>query len=362
MKSLLQYSFILFILGFVLNSCNEEVELIGDFQETAVVYGILDQADSIHFVKINRAFIGPGNAYEIAQIPDSSYFTDVNATIKEYVNGALTRTWTLTDTLIDNKDENGVFYAPQQKMYYFHTINQSPLNPSATYKLNIDINNGELIVTGETQLVTGLSTTASSQNYTFKFADNPGSYTASSVAVGTGNAYVVNTSLDISFNEFIGATSTPKSFKWTLGESEVVPGSSKTFSANGQTFYNLIKSNITNDPLIDRRTFGSITVTITGGAEELYNYMTVNKPSSSLAQSKPTYTNLSIEGDGRVIGIFSSRQTLKFVKPFFVSAAQAYIRAIDQKSTRELCTGPITGLLYFCSNHPGDQTQTFACQ
>jgi hypothetical protein len=103
-------------------------------------------------------------------------------------------------------------------------------------------------------------------------------------------------------------------------------------------------------------------VRITGGAEELYNYMTVNKPSSTLAQSKPTYTNLSIIGEGRVLGIFSSRQTVTFEKPFYVSAQQAYIRAIDKKSTRELCTGPITGTYLFCSPHPGDLTEPWACQ
>jgi hypothetical protein len=106
--------------------------------------------------------------------------------------------------------------------------------------------------------------------------------------------------------------------------------------------------------------------TITGGAEEFYNYITVNKPSSGLAQSKPSYTNLSVTNGKRVVGIFSSRQTLKIFKPFYTSPQQAYIRAIDKKSTRELCQGPITGTYLFCSNHPGDnivnQEESYACQ
>ena len=72
MQKIKKYLFFIFIsLGLVvLNSCNEKVKLVGNFQETAVVYGLLDQADSLHYIKINRAFIGPGNALEIAQIPD----------------------------------------------------------------------------------------------------------------------------------------------------------------------------------------------------------------------------------------------------------------------------------------------------
>ena len=59
-----KYLFFIFIsLGLVvINSCNEKVKLVGNFQETAVVYGLLDQADSLHYIKINRAFIGPRNA------------------------------------------------------------------------------------------------------------------------------------------------------------------------------------------------------------------------------------------------------------------------------------------------------------
>jgi hypothetical protein len=369
----------------ILTSCSEDVNLNGDFKETAVVYGILDHADSIHYVKITRAFIGPGNALEIAKIPDSNYFDQVDVTVAEYVGGSLTRTWILRDTIVQNKDIDGAFYAPEQKVYYFQTLPTvtssmgvpgtvqvssnsmlTSLNPSATYKLKAVINNGEFTVNGETELVNGLSTNASSQNFTFKFADDPAEYISTGVAVSsTGNSFVVNAQLDVLFNEHIGTSYTTKSFNWQIGEADVQPNSSRTFTALGQTFYDLVKLNLTDNPQIDKRTFNGVYVTITGGAEELYNYMVVNKPSSSLAQSKPTYTNLSVTNEKRVVGIFSSRQTLKVFKPFYVSPALAYIRAIDKKSTRELCQGPITGPYLFCSNHPGDnivnQEEAFAC-
>ena len=54
MQKIKKYLCFIFIsLGLiVLNSCNEKIKLIGDFVETAVVYGLLDQADSLHFIKI----------------------------------------------------------------------------------------------------------------------------------------------------------------------------------------------------------------------------------------------------------------------------------------------------------------------
>ena len=383
MQKIKKYLCFIFIsLGLiVLNSCNEKIKLIGDFVETAVVYGLLDQADSLHYIKINRAFIGPGNALEIAQIADSSYFTNVDATISEYLNGNLTRSWLLRDTILDNKDPNGVFYAPEQKVYYFKTMptgfngviqtstnpQMTSLNPQAIYKIDIVINNGAFSVSGETELVRGITSAAATQNFNFKFAINPGEYTSTGITVSsTGNSYVLNTQLKIAFNEWENNTYSEKSFFWNLGEADVQPSSSKVFTANGETFYDLMKSNCTENSTITKRTFKGVTIKITGGAEELYNFIAVNKPSSGLAQSKPTYTNLTATNGKRVIGIFSSRQTVEIYHPFYVSPQQSYLRALDKKSTRELCQGPITGLYLFCSNHPGDnvvnQEESYACQ
>ena len=383
MQKIKKYLCFIFIsLGLiVLNSCNEKIKLIGDFVETAVVYGLLDQADSLHYIKINRAFIGPGNALEIAQIADSSYFTNVDATISEYLNGNLTRSWLLRDTILDNKDPNGVFYAPEQKVYYFKTMptgfngviqtstnpQMTSLNPQAIYKIDIVINDGAFSVSAETELVRGITSAAATQNFNFKFANNPGEYTSTGITVSsTGNSYVLNTQLNMAFYEWEGNTFSEKSFFWKLGEADVLPSSSKIFTANGETFYDLMKSNCTENLSISKRTFKGVTIKITGGAEELYNFIAVNKPSSGLAQSKPTYTNLTATNGKRVIGIFSSRQTVEIYHPFYVSPQQSYLRALDKKSTRELCQGPITGLYLFCSNHPGDnvvnQEESYACQ
>ena len=383
MQKIKKYLYFIFIsLGLiVLNSCNEKIELIGDFVETAVVYGLLDQADSLHYIKINRAFIGPGNAIEIAGVADSSYFTNVDATISEYLNGILTRSWLLRDTILDNKDPNGVFYAPEQKVYYFKTLptglngviqpstnpQMTSLNPQAIYKIDIVLNDGAFSVSGETELVRGITSAAATQNFNFKFADNPGEYTSTGITVSsTGNSFVLNTQLKIAFNEWENNTYSEKSFFWNLGEADVQPLSSKVFTANGETFYDLMKSNCTENSTITKRTFKGVTIKITGGAEELYNFIAVNKPSSGLAQSKPTYTNLTATNGKRVIGIFSSRQTVEIYHPFYVSQQQAYLRALDKKSTKELCQGPITGLYLFCSNHPGDnvvnQEESYACQ
>ncbi|MFO0493938.1 MAG: hypothetical protein ACK50Y_00270 [Flavobacteriia bacterium] len=363
MKNLFVYLCLLFFGGLLFTSCSEEIDMIDGFEETAVIYGLLDKSETIHFIKINRAFIGPGNSLEIAQIPDSSYFDQVDATVTEFVNGSQTRQWTLQDTTIENKDTEGVFYAPTQKLYYFSTASSSPLTANATYKLHVSLNNGEFEVDGETELVSGISTSADGQSFRYTFADDPGSYTQKGISVLVGNSHVVNATLRINYEEIeSGVDTVARSFDWKLGESEVSPNGSKTFTMNGKSFYDLMKVDCnTSDPTINTRRLKSIKAIITGGAEEFYNYMTVNKPTSTLAQSKPTYTNLKVSAGHRVIGIFSSRLTYSTEK-FYINPSNTSLRMLDTKSTIELCTGPVTGNLFFCSQHPADNGLNYSCQ
>lgn len=352
---------------FTFNSCEDDIELVGEYKETAVIYGLLDQSESTHYIKINRAFIGPGNALEIAKIPDSNYFENVYATVSEIIDNNTARVWILDDTLLDTKDENGIFYAPTQKVYYFKDGSQGALNPEATYRLDVIINQGlsnEFSITGETELVRGLTSGQGQVSYSFNFVTSDNKLTASNVLVSsTGTAAIVNATIGIDFYEFIGNTIYDSiSFDWNAGESEVAPGTSYSAPIQGQTFYELIRDNCTDNTDIDKRRLKSITIKLTGGSEDLVNYMNANKPSSSIAQTKPAYTNLTVSNDRYVVGIFSARQTVTLVKAFS-TPPQTYT-CLAQKSREELCRGTISGItsnLFFCSDLNADANQTWYC-
>ena len=98
----------------------------------------------------------------------------------------------------------------------------------------------------------------------------------------------------------------------------------------------------------------------TCGTSDLNKYILVNQPSSSLAQTKPTFTNLSTSDGRPVVGIFSSRSTIIQEKLAYNPMAQT-LRAFDKNTTKELCTGPITGTLWFCSEHIGDASELYHC-
>jgi hypothetical protein len=348
---------------FLLTSCSEEVDMTDGFTETAIVYGLLDKGEEIHYFRINRVFIGPGNWLEIAKIADSSYFDAVDATITEVYNGVATRTWKLRDTTLENKNTQGTFYAPKQKLFYFSTDALAPLHESAIYKLFISLNDGQFEVEGETRLVYGITTSADAQNFRYSFFGDKKNYTEKGISIAVGNAHVIQTSLQVKYEEIHqGVDTVVRQFDWNLGEEDVTPGELHSFNASGKRFYELLRDNCTvSNPNITNRRIRSIEVIVTGGSEALYNYMTLNKPSSALAQSKPEYTNLKVTNGHRVVGIFSSRQTYSSIK-YYVNPKNTILRMMDINSVIELCKGPITGNLLFCSQHPADQGETFACQ
>jgi hypothetical protein len=361
---------ITFMALFIISSCNTEVNLIGEYKTVPVVYALLDQSDSLHYFRINRTFLGQGNAFEMAQIPDSSYFENVNATVTEILaNGNIGRVWQLRDTIIDGKSENGVFFAPQHKVYYFATptIQSNPaqsLQPDAKYRLEVKINNGQFIVRGETKLVRDVALTAPSPQASFVFIGNQGDYRSVPFTWTKGNARRFNFRLAFHYKEFdVNGVRYDKSFDWNLGEYMSNPTNNVTASANGELFYQLVKNNVPVDNNIVKREHTYFVITLVAGSEELHNFISANQPTTSLAQNKPSYTNL--EGG---IGIFSSRYTIRSIK-YFINPDFQNWRSLNQMSTKELCEGKYTGMLKFCSSHiqdinpnlPGNP-QSFVCQ
>lgn len=352
---------------FILVSCKTDFSVNGEYEKTAIVNAIIDYNDTIHYLKINKTFLGDGNAFDFAAIPDSSYFSSVEGTVKEVISGTVNRTFVLRDTLLSNKDESGVFYAPEQRLYYFYTSPDDKLNKDAVLRLNLNLDNGDNIVTGETELVSGLSIESPNDftplNLAEFLVENDTDYLKPSISFKTGkDAQYFDLRIVFRYNEYEGATNTIKEFEWKVADFAkeqlaVSPNDQASIVLNGKNFYEQVAAKIAVDAAVTKRTVHSIDFIITGASQDLVNYIAVNQPTSALAQSKPTFTNLN-----GGLGIFTSRSTVKRTRLNGEPNGPATIRILSQNTTRQLCQGQITtNELMFCSPIPEDQNTTFFC-
>ena len=349
-------AFIVTLLVVVLYSCKTDFSLNGPYKRTPIIFGLLDQNETIHYVKITRTFLGEGNNYDFAQQADSSYFDFVDAKVFEIgTNGDTLREWPLHDTIIPNK-ENGTFYGPEQKVYVFYA---NDLDETLTYGFEAILDEGDYIVNAQTQLIENFSHgfLLTSPGFTFSFGSATSSETGnygsfiSSYTEGK-HAALYNTKIDIRYREtYADGSTSDKTVVWSKGNVEQEkPESPSTGTLNfaGEEFYTLLKSNISTDNNVVKREILGLDLVTAIAHTEFAKYMEISQPSSGITQSTPQYTNINSETGA--LGLFSSRHIVA------VNNLQLSSGAME-----ELCTGQHTSALGFCSNYPEHSGKSFYC-
>ncbi|HLW30286.1 MAG TPA: hypothetical protein VKX29_05465, partial [Brumimicrobium sp.] len=261
--------------------CNTKFSVNGEYVEQPVVHLLLDQGQEYHFLKLNKTFLKEGNAMEFAKDPALSYFDSVVATVKEIKNGSTLRSWTLKDTVITNKSD-GAFYAPEQKLYYFKAdpLPPNPSNPNtlyldedAIYRLHIDIDYGNHIVKGQTELVKGVQINYPQPNQSFNFADNNvliNGYKSTPITFTSGNGAYYKMQLRFDYKEVSSSGSEIKSVLWNLGEVDAgdVISSTNTIFADGEAFYEYLGQKIPVDSDVTERNVRGFEIILTAASSD----------------------------------------------------------------------------------------------
>lgn len=312
MRKFLLFVFSLLVSGMMFYSCSTDVDIYADYKDITVVYGLLDSNKDTNYIKINKAFLGPGSAFDIALIDDScNYPNKLDAKLIEYRaniganNYAKVRELPLDTITIHNKDL-GFFYAPDQMVYYTSSkLNNNTQNQK--YKYELQINRGDTLLNAFTEMVggSGFSTALAQLDFT-------------SPAGGMikwrecMNAMIYEVVIKFFFIEVSPTQdSVQRCMTWSLGSFPISSPSlsysqnTYTLSYNSSQFYNNLASYLGSDTLkkVERLVMEpSLKLCIAAGGEELYNFISVNGPSSSIVQNVPEYTN--VNGG---YGVFSSR-------------------------------------------------------
>lgn len=326
MKNLFLSVSILACLAFF-NACSTDVELYADYKDITVIYGLLDSSQDTNYIRINRAFSGsndnPINANEVALIADScNYPGKLKAYIVEYQSGFggqydSTGDTLLLDTITIHDKEEGVFYSPNQKVYYGKTNAFFGNNsPTKKYLYKLFVHKGDEIISSETGLVGGDNFRFVTTQLSFKSAESNRSNQIK--FVGAENAVFYDIHFVFNYRESIdNGPMVEKQVKYSFGARNVdelgKEGSTVYYVNYGENvLFNLLAEAIGGDTVIDAnhpnvvRYFDQkpITLYLAAGGDELYNYIQVNSQ-SSYSQTVPDYTNIT-----GGFGVFSSRKNL----------------------------------------------------
>jgi hypothetical protein len=356
----------------VFSSCETEVDLTAPYASTTVVFGLLDPQADTQFVKITKTFLGDGNLNEYAMIRDSSeYKWEEFAALKieEYATGNPNpiAIHNLQPITIYNKDVNGMFYGPEQTVYYFASPNG--INPNAKYKLVADfvsrpdvfawtnvIPSAEVFFQSpqtnlglsfaSTNTVTGAIDYRDNVSIRWTPIDNAEIYDLALRFYYTENLYSDNALTQL-------VSSTDKFIDWKIGtfNADDIDLNSGYYNLtfNAEPFFSFLGTNLETNTFI-RREVGTYDGNKTRAFElrmglandELKTYINVNNPVTGIIQERPSYTNV-VGG----LGLFASR-------------ASAYVLNIPLESgngtsnINALMNGIYTSDLNFCDPNPSN--------
>lgn len=373
---------LLLLAAAVFAGCSTEVDLSADYKPTTVVYGLLDPVQDTQWVKINKTFLGDGNNFDYALIRDSSEydFSSFVATVVELnEDGDVVDTHELDSLTISNKDINGVFYAPEQTVYYFPS--PGGLNQENTFRLEVDFDEkNDVDAATDIVKVDEIVMEAPMQNSgtNIQLAQSVGefgftykTYTVRFFPIDNAPFYEVT--LKFYYNELVWAdlahtvlvSETFRSIDYFVGsfDQDNINASGKLLAdISGEAFFAFLGTNLTKNPFITReigwydpagvpeagtRAFDLI---VRAGGEDLFTYFQVNSPVTGIIQERPNYTN--VNGG---LGLFSSRATHVVSGIFLTNVTGVPNEGVE----RAFVNSEYTQELNFCNPNP---TSDLSCE
>lgn len=332
----------------LLSACSTDLDVIGDYKETMVVYGLLDQAQDTQYIKINKAFLGAGNAFEYAQIQDSVQFVNaLSVELKRFKNGVyMPPTIPLIPT---NKPKDpGVFYsANQANAIYSFSQADYPLFTDSEYQLTITNNDNGNVVTAKTSLITDISgfvtPTPVGTTFSFVIIGTYPNYPFNVKWTSAKNARLYQVILRLNYRDYlVSGDSADKSVEYALPVKKMEDlngGDDVLQEMAGRSFYQYIGNTLTDYSGLQKRKAMNVDLLLIAGGDDLSTFMDVNEPSTGIIQERPEYTNIT-----NGLGLFSARLNRAPVT-----------RLLDNTSWDSLACGQFTKHLRFVNavgTHP----------
>lgn len=329
-----KYLSILSVFSLLLIACNNEVDINDDWQEQAVIYALLDPSDSVQTVRVQKAYLGQGDVFEMAAIADSIYYTDsIEVSLQALDNGNPTGDLFILQAQSITKDD-GEFTSEGHVMYQTQGLD-GVLDRDFAYRVKV-VNlatgyeaYGDTYLVGDFMLIKPQSPTINfntsvKMEMEWWHADNAGVYQV--VLRFHYEEDGEKKYLDMPFNER------------QVGTDYNAPGVLSNYEIN--RFYTFLQNNM-EPSTTKKRIAKGVELFIYAGGDNYTLFTDLNATSGSLVEERPEFTNV-INGAGLV----SSRAVTTSEDVFQFNLTQDYY-LLSSSAIDSLVCGYRTADLHF---------------
>jgi hypothetical protein len=294
----IMYGFFFWLSIALFTSCSTEVDLIGDFVETPVVYGIIDPTDENIFIRIERAFADPiTSAIDLAKDPEIIYYgPEVTAVLEVENKGQTTLQRVNGEDFGIPRAEGALANTPN--ILYRVLPTGFFLEPEDKVTLSL-LRNDTILASSAIELASFVNISLPFAGFNFPF-----SYTSRSFVQYFSNKppAFYQIALVVEYEEWEpGGEWETKSLKYIV-ENEA---SETRVEVEGIEFFRFLANNITKNDRAIRR-MGSIYVEVRSAGREMRDLLAFVRANLGItgAQEVPVYSN--IQGG---VGVLTSRYT-----------------------------------------------------
>jgi hypothetical protein len=299
---------ILSVFAIVFTACETDFDVNADWEETTVVFGLLDAAKDTQFIKISKAFLGEADALQMAQYSDSINFNkgELDVKITRINNNGSTDTIMLNEvrTLRDEGyfNDSIVMYTFENFEFQFNSLNQYTnfLNSNSEYELLIKNNITGNSVSSTTEIIKGFNFSSgipTSNRLTF-YVDGLGYRFPRFEWSAPENVEIFQFNLRFHYKE----NGLEKELSWN--QTELGSNDNILILSGEDFFHQFLANNLAALADDEEREFMNIDIEMTLGTQDLKTYIAVNEPITGIVQERPQFTNIN-----NGIGLFSSRYT-----------------------------------------------------
>jgi len=286
----------LFAFTILFYSCDNKLDILEDYKEIPIIYGLINPSSTTHQIRVQKAFLGAGNALLMAQHPDSLYYD--TATVRLYLEklnlGSVVQSYQFQP---QNSSKNEGLFTDQN--HYIFSLSNTRLDPNALYRLRFQNIQSGKVVTATTRIIEPIFQKTLSSTTRVNLADNdPYKIRFNSSKYGKMYGLIMRIRYTETKKLTQAITLKYEDYLLPFTTSRTLSGGEELFFLlDGPSIFQFLGTKIKIDTTVTRRLqdFKSDFL-FTAATDDFYNYVQINSPNNTV-NFIPDFTNLS-EGKG----------------------------------------------------------------